>query len=625
MVSSTFTDLQEHRAALIESILGHKLNANVMEYDSAMLVDVIDSSLQMVRDSSAFIGLISHKYGQAPECPNRNPYKLSITELEFNETQRLGRPTLLFIMGEDHPVKKADIETDPEKKKKLDALRERAMKASPGSSVNRVYAVFNSVEEFKDKLGAALAELSKCLDYDAGETDTASVTATMAAKIFISYRRDDGAGYAGRVHDRLEREFGRDLLFMDVDAIPLGVNFVTVLEEEVTKCDVLLAIIGSGWLDARDDDGKRRLDNPHDYIRIEIAAALKRGIPVIPILMEGTRVPKADQLPDDLKDLVLRNGLDVRHASFHNDMDILVCSLRGRESAQQPTPATPTVMDRMCVEGRIKVDAKIVQGALDGWFLPGNGKVEWFQDYEGAPEMVVVPAGSFTMGSPTNEKERGDDEGPQHLVTFSRPFAVGKFAVTFDEWDACVADNECRGYKPSDRGWGRSRRPVINVSWDDANAFVAWLSGKTGKPYRLPSEAEREYVTRAGTTTPFWWVKSISPQQANYNGTYSYGNGPKGEYRQRTLPVDSFGQNPWGLYQVHGNVWEWTADCYNSSYNGAPADGSAWTDGDCRRRVVRDGAWDNDPRYLRSAQRVRYSTGTSENFLGFRVARTLTP
>jgi formylglycine-generating enzyme required for sulfatase activity len=176
-----------------------------------------------------------------------------------------------------------------------------------------------------------------------------------------------------------------------------------------------------------------------------------------------------------------------------------------------------------------------------------------FKECDVCPEMVVVPTGSFSMGSPTSEKERDSDEGPQRVVTLARPFAAGKFAVTFDEWDACVADGGCNGYRPADQGWGRGRRPVISVSWDDAKAYVAWLSRRTGRTYRLLSEAEREYVARAGTTTPFWWGTSISTGQANYDGNYTYG-GRKGEYRQRTLPVDSFQQNPFGLYQVHGNV-----------------------------------------------------------------------
>jgi hypothetical protein len=151
----------------------------------------------------------------------------------------------------------------------------------------------------------------------------------MSKRIFISYRRDDSAGHTGRVFDRLRGEFGQDALFMDVDAIPLGANFVQVLRAEVAKCDVLLAIIGPNWLDARDDNGHRRLDNPVDFVRVEIATALQRDIPVIPILLDGTRMPKPTFLPTDLQPLAERNGLDVRHASFHADMDKLVRGLKG--------------------------------------------------------------------------------------------------------------------------------------------------------------------------------------------------------------------------------------------------------------------------------------------------------
>ena len=166
----------------------------------------------------------------------------------------------------------------------------------------------------------------------------------MACKLFISYRRDDSAGHAGRVHDRLQQEFGRDLLFMDVDSIPLGVNFNKVIGDEVAKCNTLLAVIGPGWLDARDEKGNRRLENPDDFVRIEIGTALKRGIRVIPILLDGTRVPKVDQLPDDLKELALRNGLDVRHASFPEDMERLIRGLKGAQSPQ-PDPAAPSLPD----------------------------------------------------------------------------------------------------------------------------------------------------------------------------------------------------------------------------------------------------------------------------------------
>ncbi|HXW49151.1 MAG TPA: formylglycine-generating enzyme family protein [Xanthobacteraceae bacterium] len=248
-----------------------------------------------------------------------------------------------------------------------------------------------------------------------------------------------------------------------------------------------------------------------------------------------------------------------------------------------------------------------------------------FKECDACPEMVVVPAGAFAMGSPAKEDGRNPNEGPQHRVAFARPFAVGRFAVTFDEWDACVADGGCNNYLPDDDGWGRGRRPAINVSWDDAKAYVAWLSRKSGRAYRLLSEAEREYVARAGTTTPFWWGASISTNEANYDGTYTYGNGPKGEYRRRTVEVDAFAPNPWGLYQVHGNVWEWTEDCWIDSYQGAPANGAAWIRDPCGFRVVRGGSWGNVPWFLRAAVRFQSYPQHRYGEAGFRVARTLAP
>jgi formylglycine-generating enzyme required for sulfatase activity len=165
---------------------------------------------------------------------------------------------------------------------------------------------------------------------------------------------------------------------------------------------------------------------------------------------------------------------------------------------------------------------------------------------------------------------------------------------------------------------------VINVSWNDARAFVAWLSRRTGKDYRLLSEAEAEYVTRAGTKTPFWWGASITTNQANYNGSFRYGGGATGVNRGRTVPVDQFEANPWGLYQVHGNVWEWVEDCYHDSYDGAPADGAAWTSGDCNSQVLRGGAWNLSPRYLRATTRGGVAAPFRSSNYGFRVAKTLT-
>jgi len=242
----------------------------------------------------------------------------------------------------------------------------------------------------------------------------------------------------------------------------------------------------------------------------------------------------------------------------------------------------------------------------------------------GCPEMVVVPPGSFTMGSPADEEGRFGSEGPQHLVTMARRFAVGRFAVTFEEWDACVADRGCGGYRPPDEGFGRGRRPAINVSWEDAKRYAQWLSKKTGKEYRLLTEAEWEYSARAGTATPFWWGSEVSSNQANYKGTLTYNGGVKGRFWNKTLPVDSFAANPFGLHQGTGNVSEWTEDCWNGSYGGAPQDGSAWMSGDCSVEVRRGGSWDDDPRDVRSAHRDRTTTTIRFYVTGFRVARTLT-
>ena len=246
-----------------------------------------------------------------------------------------------------------------------------------------------------------------------------------------------------------------------------------------------------------------------------------------------------------------------------------------------------------------------------------------FRDCEDCPELVVVPGGSYEMGSPPGEEGRHDDEGPQHRVRISEPFAVGVYKVTFREWDACRRAGGC-SHDPDDRGWGRGERPVIDVSWEDAKEYVHWLLGETGEEYRLLSESEWEYVARAGTRGPFHFGSTISPEQANYNGNYTYGSGGKGRYRARTVPVGSFPSNAFGLHDVHGNVWDWVEDCWHESYQGAPSDGSAWTSGgDCGHRVLRGGSWSNIPRSLRSAARRRSTTGDRNNNIGFRVARTL--
>ena len=230
-----------------------------------------------------------------------------------------------------------------------------------------------------------------------------------------------------------------------------------------------------------------------------------------------------------------------------------------------------------------------------------------FRDCGECPEMVVVPAGEYMIGS-------------WHRVRIGQAFAVGRYEVTFAEWDACVAAGGCGGHRPFDRTWGRGNRPVIYVSWKDAKAYVDWLSRRTGKEYRLLSESEWEYVARAGTTTEYWWGDEIGEARATCDGCGSRWD----DYK--TAPVGSFRANKFGLKDVHGNVWEWVEDCWHGSYSGAPTNGNAWTSGgDCSKRVLRGGSWEDFPRDLRSANRYRNSAGYRYDNYGFRIARTLAP
>ena len=285
---------------------------------------------------------------------------------------------------------------------------------------------------------------------------------------------------------------------------------------------------------------------------------------------------------------------------------------------QADTPASYGAYLREYPTGRHGAEARRLQAAAlrreEAGRLTRPGRR--FRDCPECPEMVVVPPGSFTMGSPASEDGRDDNEGPQHRVRIRDPFAVGVFEVTFAEWDACVEHGGCSA-DPDDAGWGRGNRPVMNVSWHDAQNYVEWISRRTGNKYRLLSEAEWEYVARAGTNTRYHYGDTISLDQANHDPPGF------GEWYGKTMPVDHFRPNAFGLHVMHGNVWEWVQDCWNESYDGAPTDGRAWENGDCLRRVLRGGSWYDAPRFLRSAERRFSQFDISRNSLGFRVAKSL--
>lgn len=254
-----------------------------------------------------------------------------------------------------------------------------------------------------------------------------------------------------------------------------------------------------------------------------------------------------------------------------------------------------------------------------------------FRDCGDCPEMVVVPAGQFVMGSPKTERGRDLDEGPQRKVTFAAPFAVGKYEVTFTEWDACVADGGCES-RP-DEGWGRGTRPVINLYWEDIAAeYLPWLSKKTGRPYRLLTEAEWEYVARGDSkgktplTKPYWWGLKAARDRANYGkdpccGPFKDELDPW----ETSAPVGQFPANPFGLYDMHGNVWEWVQDCYKPTYAGSPRDGRAVNKDRCLAYVLRGGSFYVPGEHIRVANRLAFKHGLRLANLGFRVALTLAP
>lgn len=247
---------------------------------------------------------------------------------------------------------------------------------------------------------------------------------------------------------------------------------------------------------------------------------------------------------------------------------------------------------------------------------------EVIKDCDECPQMIVVPAGAFKLGSPDDERSREDVEGPQIDISIANAFAIGAFEVTFAEWAACVADGGCNGHEPSSMGWGGGKRPVVNVSFEDAARYAEWLSEKTGQTYRLPSEAEWEYAARASAEGAFSFDGDLTPSKANFNANYPYAGASAGTYRSKTVEVGSFDPNAFGLYDMHGNVWEWTSNCWRSSHANAPIDGSP-VGGACNQRVIKGGGWNAGGWRLRAAHRKPVNSGVRDFDTGFRLVREL--
>jgi formylglycine-generating enzyme required for sulfatase activity len=504
-------------------------------------------------------------------------------------------------------------------------------------------------------------------------------------RIFVSYRREDSRHQTDRICDHLVPQFGRDCVFQDVDnQIPLGRDFRDVLSERVARCDVFLAIIGDAWLSMTGPDGTRRLDEPGDYVRIEIEAALARNIPVIPVLVGRSSVPHANELPGSLQTLAYRQAILVRpNPDFHHDMERLVHGIKDVKSAP-PVPTLKRIASPPPRPGRRRPPWKaIVAAAVLGLVLLGvivyvatdKGRtaivvndpnsvepagnrtataspekppevspsrppplVERRPELVPAPapapteitnsigiKLVLIPAGEFLMGSPDSDPDADADEKPQHRVRITRPFYLGVRELTQGQYRAVAGENPGH-FKESDD------LPVESVSWLDAITYCNALSRKEGLApfyrvqgatvevpdwdgtgYRLPTEAEREYACRAGSTTRF----SFGDDAVGLGAFAWYG----GNSRQRTHPVGEKQPNAWALYDMHGNVWEWCWDGYEADQYKKWSAADPLGPAHAASHVFRGGGWDDDPRFERSANRSWSAPGDRSSYVGFRVAR----
>ena len=439
--------------------------------------------------------------------------------------------------------------------------------------------------------------------------------------IFISYRRLESKLQARILFERLEPRF-RGRVFMDTDGLKPGENFRDKIGAQLERCTVLLALIGPQWESVLDGKGNRRLDDPGDWVRLEIATALQRGITVVPVLIERAHMPTEQDLPEELRRMLDRQAfvLNMDHG-FDQGMRDLVEAIRPDMGRGVPVPDwvkwVMPVLGLVAGGGYLVTNPpKWLESALQLAQpvplpdpFPAGKK---FRDCEDAacPVMVVVPAGSFLMGSPESEPDRSSDEGPQHRVSIAK-FAMGQFEVTQGQWTALMGSN------PSYFKDCGAECPVENVSWEDAQEYAKRLSEKTGRKYRLPSEEEWEYAARAGTITAYAFGETLSASQANF-----------GMAKGKTVNVGSYAANDFDLSDMHGNVWEWAADCHSNSY-GVSMDKAFNLITFCKfgngRRVLRGGGWINVPLYARAADRDRNTPGSRNYDAGFRLARTLTP
>lgn len=397
--------------------------------------------------------------------------------------------------------------------------------------------------------------------------------------IFISYRRYDSAVYARLLYDRLSRHFGEGQVFMDIEEIEPGEDFIEAIEREVGSCDALVALIGNRWLTIADASGSWRLDDPEDLVRLEIATALERSIRVIPVLVGDATMPRSADLPDPLKRLARRNALEITHVHFDYDVDRLIEVLEGI----LPPPPVPI-----------------------------------------EPQMIRIPRGKFLMGSKPRQRYAQHNEQPQHALRLPTYYIAGT-PVTNAQYARFVRDTDYDQPTHWESKYGRPPRgredhPVVYVSWREAVAYCHWLSSVTGKPYRLPSEAEWEKAARGTDGRAYPWGRRWYAGRCN-NADEDWDD---------TSPVGSYlrGASPYGLLDMAGNVWEWTRSLWGEDslepdfeypYNARDGRENPRA-GDDMRRVLRGGSFVDVAGDVRCAVRHAHLPYRRFRNVGFRVA-----
>ena len=438
-------------------------------------------------------------------------------------------------------------------------------------------------------------------------------------KVFISYRRKDNQYAANLIYDRLIERFSKESVYFDIDAMPAGVDFRRHIQQAVSECDVLLAVIGDHWQEL-DEHGEPRLNNPADFVRIEIAAALARDIPVVPVLVGSAQVPRENELPAELADLAYRNAREVRAgSSMTGDLHRLISGIEQALGgvASEPSPAQSETSGRVRASGTDRDEVAPKQSIeVPKWATSADedqyGRWAAFELGGQQHRMRWIEPGEFLMGSPADEPERGNDE-VQHTVSLTAGFWLGEMAVSQLVWQQVTGEN------PSH--FNGENLPVESVSYDAIQQLFLTALSRQNPLLKvcLPTEAQWEYACRAGASTPFSFGDVLSSEMANFKGSKPYYNQPPGIYRKSTVPVDEFQPNPWGLYQMHGNVWEWCADGQRRHVADEKVVDPIGPDGG--ERVLRGGGWLNGGRYLRSALRIGRSPGRRNHVIGFRLAQ----